>query len=78
MVGVLRAYGYLADQCEESGDYRKVMSQIMHDYLFRCPNLRAAQLLQVSTNPAPRPVAVAEIISCLATCSLAEKQTVVG
>ncbi|CAN0160082.1 unnamed protein product, partial [Ectocarpus fasciculatus] len=46
VIGVLRAYGHLADQCEESGDYRRVMSQIMHDYLFRCPNLRAAQLLQ--------------------------------
>ncbi|CAB1114878.1 unnamed protein product [Ectocarpus sp. CCAP 1310/34] len=46
VIGVLRAYGHLADQCEESGDYREVMSQIMHDYLFRCPNLRAAQLLQ--------------------------------
>lgn len=44
---VLRAYGHLAAQCQESGDYRRVMSQIMHDYLFRCPTLRAAQLLQV-------------------------------
>ncbi|CAN0353555.1 unnamed protein product, partial [Laminaria digitata] len=46
VVGVLRAYGDVADQCAESGDYRRVMSHIMHDYLFRCPNLRAAQLLQ--------------------------------
>lgn len=51
VIGVLRAYGHLADQCEESGDYRRVMSQIMHDYLFRCPNLRAAQLLQVCPEP---------------------------
>ena len=46
MWSVLRAYGHLAEQCRESGDYRMVMSQIMHDYLFRCPNLRAAQLIQ--------------------------------
>ena len=48
---VLHAYGKVAEQCQESGDYRKVMSQIMHDYLFRCPNLRAAQLLQVRLPP---------------------------
>ena len=46
--GVLRTYGPVAEKCHQSGDYRKVMSHIMHDYLFRCPNLRAAQLLQVS------------------------------
>jgi hypothetical protein len=42
-------YGALADKHRDNGDYRPVMSQIIHDYLFRCPSRRIAHLLQVTT-----------------------------
>jgi hypothetical protein len=41
-------YGALADKHRDNGDYRPVMSQIIHDYLFRCPSRRIAHLLQVT------------------------------
>ncbi|CAM9305985.1 unnamed protein product [Chrysoparadoxa australica] len=43
---VLAQYGDMANAQKESGDYRPVMSQIIHDYLFRCPNQRAAHRFQ--------------------------------
>eukprot|EP00611_Tribonema_gayanum_P010578 TRINITY_DN2061_c0_g1_i4.p1 TRINITY_DN2061_c0_g1~~TRINITY_DN2061_c0_g1_i4.p1 ORF type:complete len:502 (-),score=90.03 TRINITY_DN2061_c0_g1_i4:1305-2810(-) len=56
---VLQQYGELARQYRGSGDYRPVMSQIIHDYLFRCPLRRTAHLLQDrrdrSENPAGTP-----------------------
>ncbi|KAG5186546.1 Alpha/Beta hydrolase protein [Tribonema minus] len=56
---VLQQYGEMARQYRGSGDYRPVMSQIIHDYLFRCPLRRTAHLLQDrrdrSENPAGTP-----------------------
>jgi hypothetical protein len=33
-------------------DYRPVLSNILNDYMFRCPTWRAAHLLQEKSTPA--------------------------
>ena len=51
--GVLKIYSAQAKRIENSAipDYRLVLSNIIGDYLFRCPNLYAANLLHSSGAP---------------------------